>query len=33
MTTVVVAGYARSPYTLARKGELASVRADDIAAR
>ena len=32
MTEVVIAGYARSPFTLARKGDLASVRPDDLAA-
>ncbi len=32
MTNVVIAGYARSPFTLAKKGALARVRADDIAA-
>lgn len=33
MTRIVVAGYARSPFTLARKGELARVRPDDLAAQ
>ncbi|MGH6799269.1 MAG: thiolase family protein [Roseiarcus sp.] len=33
MTKAVIAGYARSPFTLARKGELASVRPDDFAAQ
>ncbi len=33
MTRTVIAGYARSPFTLARKGELASVRPDDLAAQ
>ena len=33
MTRVVVAGYARSPFTLARKGALAKVRPDDLAAQ
>ncbi|KAA5606035.1 thiolase family protein [Roseospira marina] len=33
MKKVVVAGYARSPFTLAKKGALASVRADDLAAQ
>ncbi len=33
MTKVVIAGYARSPFTLARKGSLATVRPDDIAAQ
>ena len=33
MKRIVVAGYARSPFTLARKGELASVRPDDLAAQ
>jgi acetyl-CoA acyltransferase len=32
MTEVVIAGYARSPFTLARKGELATVRPDDLTA-
>ena len=32
MTEVVIAGYARSPFTRARKGDLASVRPDDLAA-
>jgi acetyl-CoA acyltransferase len=32
MTKVVIAGYARSPFTLARKGALARVRSDDMAA-
>jgi acetyl-CoA acyltransferase len=32
MTSVVIAGYARSPFTLAHKGALARVRADDMAA-
>src|SRR6516165_2044674 len=32
MKSVVIAGYARSPFTLARKGELARVRPDDLAA-
>jgi len=32
MTDVVIAGYARSPFTLARKGDLATVRPDDLAA-
>ncbi|MEE2953070.1 MAG: thiolase family protein [Pseudomonadota bacterium] len=32
MTRAVVAGYARSPFTLARKGALAKVRPDDLAA-
>jgi len=32
MKPVVIAGYARSPFTLARKGELARVRPDDLAA-
>jgi len=31
MKRIVVAGYARSPFTLARKGELATVRPDDLA--
>ena len=33
MTKAVIAGYARSPFTLAKKGELASVRADDFASQ
>ena len=33
MTTVVIAGYARSPFHLAGKGELARVRPDDLAAQ
>jgi len=33
MKKVVIAGYARSPFTLAKKGALASVRADDLAAQ
>lgn len=33
MRNVVIAGYARSPFTLANKGELARVRPDDIAAQ
>lgn len=33
MTKVVIAGYARSPFTPAKKGDLASVRADAMAAR
>jgi acetyl-CoA acyltransferase len=32
MTNVVIAGYARSPFTFAKKGQLARVRADDMAA-
>ena len=32
MTNVVIAGYARSPFTPAKKGALARVRADDMAA-
>jgi acetyl-CoA acyltransferase len=32
MTNVVIAGYARSPFTLAKKGALARVRPDDMAA-
>jgi acetyl-CoA acyltransferase len=32
MTNVVIAGYVRSPFTLAAKGSLARVRADDMAA-
>jgi acetyl-CoA acyltransferase len=31
MRNVVIAGYARSPFTLAKKGELAKVRPDEIA--
>ncbi|ACB95386.1 thiolase family protein [Beijerinckia indica] len=33
MTKVVIAGYIRSPFTLAKKGELATVRPDDLAAQ
>ena len=33
MRNVVIAGYARSPFTPAKKGELAKVRPDDIAAQ
>ena len=33
MTSVVIAGYARSPFTLAKKGSLARVRPDDMAAQ
>ena len=33
MKSVVIAGYARSPFTLAKKGELAKVRPDDLAAQ
>ncbi len=33
MNKVVVAGYARSPFTLAKKGELATVRPDRLAAQ
>ena len=33
MTRVVVAGYARSPFTLATRGALARVRPDDLAAQ
>ncbi len=33
MKNVVIAGYARSPFTLAKKGELAKVRPDDLAAQ
>jgi len=33
MSNVVIAGYARSPFTPARKGELAKVRPDDVAAQ
>ena len=33
MKRIVVAGYARSPFTLARKGELAGVRPDELAAQ
>ncbi len=32
MQNVVIAGYARSPFTLAKKGALARVRPDDMAA-
>jgi acetyl-CoA acyltransferase len=33
MTRTVIAGYARSPFTLAKKGELTRVRPDDLAAQ
>jgi acetyl-CoA acyltransferase len=33
MTNVFIAGYARSPFTLARKGALSRVRPDDLAAQ
>ena len=33
MVDVVIAGYARSPFTLANKGALARVRPDDLAAQ
>ncbi len=33
MKNVVIAGYARSPFTLAKKGELAKVRPDDLVAQ
>jgi acetyl-CoA acyltransferase len=33
MTKAVIAGYVRSPFTQAKKGELASVRPDDLAAQ
>src|ERR1700712_3850648 len=33
MTNVVIAGFARSPFTLAKKGALARVRPDDLAAQ
>ena len=33
MTRVVIAGYARSPFTPAKRGELASVRPDELAAQ
>ncbi|MCW2274497.1 acetyl-CoA C-acyltransferase [Rhodoblastus acidophilus] len=33
MTRTVIAGYARSPFTLAKKGDLVSVRPDDLAAQ
>ncbi|GEO79944.1 thiolase family protein [Pararhodospirillum oryzae] len=33
MTKVVIAGYVRSPFTPAKKGDLASVRPDDLAAQ
>ena len=33
MTNVVIAGYARSPFHFAGKGELARVRADDLCAQ
>ena len=33
MKNVVIAGYARSPFTLATKGELTKVRADELMAQ
>lgn len=33
MTRAVIAGYARSPFTPAKRGDLASIRADDLAAQ
>ena len=33
MRNVVIAGFARSPFTLANKGALTRVRPDDMAAR
>ena len=33
MKSVVIAGYVRSPFTLARKGELARTRPDELAAQ
>ena len=33
MKNVVIAGFARSPFTLARKGALAKVRPDEMAAQ
>jgi acetyl-CoA acyltransferase len=33
MSNVVIAGFARSPFTLANKGALARVRPDDLAAQ
>ena len=33
MTNAVIVGYARSPFTPARKGALAKVRPDDLAAQ
>ena len=33
MKNVVIAGYARSPFTFANKGEMRKVRPDDLAAR
>ena len=33
MKKVVIAGFARSPFAPAKKGELASVRPDDLAAQ
>jgi acetyl-CoA acyltransferase len=33
MTNAVIVGYARSPFTLAKKGALARVRPDDLAAQ
>ena len=32
MKSIVIAGYARSPFHFAKKGSLAGVRADDLAA-
>ena len=31
MKTIVIAGYARTPFTLSKKGELAKTRPDDLA--
>ncbi len=33
LSPIVIAGYARSPFTLAKKGGLARVRPDDLAAQ
>ena len=33
MQDVVIAGYARSPFTVAKKGALARIRPDDLAAQ
>ena len=33
MRHAVIAGYARSPFTLAKRGELAKVRPDEVAAQ
>ena len=33
MTNVVISGYVRSPFTLARKGKLANIRPDELASQ